>query len=136
MALAAALVIGALGITSEFVAAALYMFTPTVAALIMLLVVTRDGFFREGWKSLGLHRSGLGVWWIAIGAPLLVSVVATAIVWATSLASFVLPEIGLGGHPEWTVVIHLKDERCVGLVIEVDDPPASATAIQGALSEG
>jgi uncharacterized protein len=98
MALIAALLIRALGITSEFVAAGLYMFTPAEAALIMLLVVTRDGSSKDGWKSLGLHRLGLNVWWIAFGAPLLVSLVATAIVWATPLASFVVPEPGIGGR--------------------------------------
>jgi len=48
MALVAAMVIRTLGITSEFVAAALYMFTPAEVALIMLLMVTRDGFSSEG----------------------------------------------------------------------------------------
>ena len=48
MSLVAAMVIRTLGITSEFVAAALYMFTPAEAALIMLLMVTRDGFSSEG----------------------------------------------------------------------------------------
>ena len=38
--------------------------------------------------------------------------------------------------PEKTVVIHLKDERYARLVIEVDDPPATAVAIQGALGDG
>ncbi len=38
--------------------------------------------------------------------------------------------------PERSTVVHLKDERCARLVIEVDDPPATAAAIQGALSEG
>ena len=106
MALVAALVIRALGITSGFVAAALYMFTPAEAALIMLLIVTRDGFSREGWKVLGLHRLGLNVWWIAFLAALLVSLVATAIVWATPLASVVVPEDGVGG-------------RLIGFVIQV-----------------
>ena len=106
MALVAALVIRALGITSGFVAAALYMFTPAEAALIMLLIVTRDGFSREGWKVLGLHRLGLNVWWIAFLAALLVSLVATAIVWATPLASVVVPENGVGG-------------RLIGFVIQV-----------------
>jgi membrane protease YdiL (CAAX protease family) len=98
MALVATLVIRVLGITSEFVAAAVYMFTPAEAALIMLLVVTRDGSSKEGWKSLGLHRLCLSVWWIAFVAPLLVSLVAVAIVWATPLASFVVPGIGFGGR--------------------------------------
>ena len=37
--------------------------------------------------------------------------------------------------PERTVVIHLKDERYARLVIEVDDPPATAAAVRGALGE-
>src|SRR3712207_1412044 len=74
----------------------LWSCTPTVAALIMLLVVTREGYSRMGWKSLGLHRLGLGVWWIAFGLTLLITVTASAIVWATPLASFVAPEGGIG----------------------------------------
>src|SRR5215203_888185 len=70
----------------------LWSITPTVATLIMLLVVTRDGYSKEGWKSLGLHRLGLNVWWIAFGATLLITVAASAIVWATPLASLVMPE--------------------------------------------
>jgi hypothetical protein len=38
--------------------------------------------------------------------------------------------------PEKTVVIHLKDDLYARLVIEVNDPPATAAAIQRALSEG
>jgi membrane protease YdiL (CAAX protease family) len=74
---------------------AVWMFTPTMATLIMLLVVTREGYSKEGWKSLGLHRLGLNVLWIAFGVTLLITVAATAIVWATPLASFVLPEGGI-----------------------------------------
>jgi membrane protease YdiL (CAAX protease family) len=61
----------------------------------MLLVVTREGYSKEGWKSLGLHRLGLSVWWIAFGVTSLITLAATAIVWATPLASFVVPEGGL-----------------------------------------
>jgi membrane protease YdiL (CAAX protease family) len=74
---------------------AVWMFTPTMATLIMLLVVTREGYSKEGWKSLGLHRLGLNVLWIAFGVTLLITVAATAIVWATPLASFVIPEGGI-----------------------------------------
>jgi uncharacterized protein len=69
--------------------------TPTLATLIMLLVVTRDGYTKEGWKSLGLHRLGLNVWWIAFGVTLLITATASAIVWAAPLASFVMPEGGI-----------------------------------------
>jgi membrane protease YdiL (CAAX protease family) len=73
----------------------LWSCTPTAAALLMLLVVTREGYSREGWKVLGLHRLGLSVWWIAFGLTLLITVAASAIVWATPLASFVMPEGGI-----------------------------------------
>src|SRR5215211_4578966 len=79
----------------ELSRAALWMCTPTVATLIMLLVVTREGYSKEGWKSLGLHRLGLNVWWIAFGVTLLITVVASAVVWATPFASFALPEGGI-----------------------------------------
>jgi membrane protease YdiL (CAAX protease family) len=45
--------------------------------------------------ALGLHRLGLNVWWIAFGLTLLITVAASAIVWATPLASFTWPEGGI-----------------------------------------
>jgi hypothetical protein len=39
-------------------------------------------------------------------------------------------------NPERTVVIRLRDERYAKLVIEVEDPPATAAAIRGVLGEG
>jgi uncharacterized protein len=95
MSLGAALVIRFLELPPSLAMWTLWSITPTVAALIMLLVVTRDGYSKEGWKSLGLHRLGLNVWWIAFGATLLITVAASAIVWATPLASFVVPEGGI-----------------------------------------
>ena len=95
MAVAAALLIRFHNNTSDPVLFSIWSCTPTVATLIMLLVITRDGYSREGWKSLGLHRLGLNVWWIAFGATLLITVAASAIVWATPLASFVIPEGGI-----------------------------------------
>src|SRR5215216_4256898 len=94
MSVGAALLIRTLDL-SGFVLPAVWSSTPAVAALIMLLVVTRDGYSKEGWKSLGLHRLGLNVWWIAFGVTLLITVAASAIVWATPLASFVVPEGGI-----------------------------------------
>jgi uncharacterized protein len=94
IAVGAALLINMLGFTGGFGMFAIWMSTPTVATLVMLLVVTKDGYSKEGWKSLGLHRLGLNVWWIAFGVTLLVTVAASAVVWATPLASFVMPEGG------------------------------------------
>src|SRR5215213_5076159 len=98
LSVGAALLIRFLELPQGYVMFTIWSFTPTVAALIMLLVVTREGYSKEGWKSLGLHRLGLSVWWIAFGVTLLVTVVASAIVWATPLASFVLPEGGFGAE--------------------------------------
>src|SRR3954465_5544259 len=95
LSVGAALLIRFLDLPQGFVLFSIWSFTPTVAALIMLLVVTRDGYTKEGWKSLGLHRLGLNVWWIAFGATLLVTVAASAVVWATPLASFTMPGDGL-----------------------------------------
>src|SRR5215217_2739204 len=95
LAVGAALLIRFLDVTSNLVMFSIWSCTPTVATLIMLLVVTRDGYSKEGWKSLGLHRLGLNVWWIAFGLTFLITVAASAVVWATPLASFVVPEGGL-----------------------------------------
>src|SRR5215203_4937936 len=95
MSVGAALLIRFLELPQGYVMFTIWSFTPTVAALIMLLVVTREGYSKEGWKSLGLHRLGLNVWWIAFGVTLLITVAASAIVWATPLASFVIPEGGI-----------------------------------------
>jgi uncharacterized protein len=95
LSVGAALVIRFLELPPGLAFWTLWSITPTVATLIMLLVVTRDGYSREGWKSLGLHRLGLSVWWIAFGATLLITVAASAVVWATPLASFTMPEAGI-----------------------------------------
>ena len=95
MAVGAALSIRILELAPSMGMWVLWSITPTAAALVMLLVVTRDGYSRKGWKSLGLHRPGLNVWWIAFGGTLLITVAASAVVWATPLASFVLPEGGI-----------------------------------------
>src|SRR5215216_6480545 len=55
MAVGTALLIRMLELTPDFGLAALWSSTPAVATLIMLLVVTREGYSKEGWKSLGLH---------------------------------------------------------------------------------
>jgi uncharacterized protein len=95
MSVGAALLIKMLDLSPGFALFAIWSCTPTVAALIMLLVVTREGYSKQGWKFLGLHRLGLNVWWIAFGVTLLITVAASAIVWATPLASFIVPEGGI-----------------------------------------
>jgi uncharacterized protein len=75
LAVTVAASINLFSITSEFLSIVLYMFTPALTVLIMMLVVTREGFSREGWKLLGLHRLGLKAWWIA---PPFVNVLRTS----------------------------------------------------------
>jgi hypothetical protein len=48
------------------------MLTPAMAAVLMLLVVTPEGWSRRGWASLGLHRAGLRSWLVAVAVPMLV----------------------------------------------------------------
>jgi CAAX protease family protein len=96
LAVAAALVINTFGLSSSFLAwASVWSITPVLATLIMLLVVTRDGYSKEGWRTLGLHRLGLRVWWIAFFGTLAITLVAYAAVWLTPLASVTVPSQGV-----------------------------------------
>jgi len=95
MATVAALLIRTLGLTGGLGMWVLWSITPAAAALLMLLVVTREGYSREGLKVLGLHRPGVSVWWIAFFGTLLITVAASVVVWATPLASFVVPDGGV-----------------------------------------
>jgi uncharacterized protein len=76
----------------------LAMFTPLIAVLLMLLVVTRDGYSKAGWASLGLHRAGFQGWGIALFVPLLVLGLAYTIVWGIGVADLVVPAT-LGDTP-------------------------------------
>jgi membrane protease YdiL (CAAX protease family) len=67
------------------------MVTPTLAALAMQLVVTRDGWRRSGWAELGLGRLGTRVWGIAVGLPLAVLLISETVVRLTGLTSWHLP---------------------------------------------
>jgi len=93
----AALLINTLDLEPGFLLFAIWMSTPALATLAMLLVITRDGYSKAGWASLGVHRFGLNVWWIAFGVTLVLGVAVTSLVWATPLASFTTPKYGLLG---------------------------------------
>jgi len=49
----------------------LLMFVPTLAALVMMLIIGRDGYSREGWRRLGLGRTGVRAWPAAFLLPAL-----------------------------------------------------------------
>jgi uncharacterized protein len=69
----------------------LAMLLPTIAVLVMLLVVTRDGYSRAGWASLGVHRAGIKGWPLAVLVPLAVLGAAYGLVWTTGIATFAPP---------------------------------------------
>jgi multisubunit Na+/H+ antiporter MnhF subunit len=52
----------------------LNMFTATAGVLLMLLVVTPDGYHRAGWAQLALQRAGFRYWPLALLAPMAVLV--------------------------------------------------------------
>ena len=72
-------------------AAVFAMLTPTVSVLIMQLVVTRDGWRRGGWASLGMGRLGLRFWGIAVGLPVGLLFVSESLVGLTGLTQWHLP---------------------------------------------
>ena len=62
LAVAAALTIEAFGLGSNFFAwATVWSITPALATVIMLLVVTRDGRSKEGWRSRPAPVGAAGV---------------------------------------------------------------------------
>ncbi|HEX8509061.1 MAG TPA: type II CAAX endopeptidase family protein [Propionibacteriaceae bacterium] len=90
----------AVALTGGTTAAA--MLTPAVAVALMLLLITRQGWTRDGWASLGLHRLGLGTWPVAILLPLLIVAVGAAVVLATDAAHWQYPEQA-ANYPAWTL---------------------------------
>jgi uncharacterized protein len=71
------------------------MLTPLLAGLIMLFVVTREGYTKEGRASLGLGRLGLHWWSMAFVLPPLVLLLSYGFVWITGLANLTSPAGGL-----------------------------------------
>lgn len=69
---------------------AVAMLTPLVSVLVMLLLVTREGWTRHGWASLGLHRLGLRSWPVAVIVPTLVFTTAGVVMVVTGTASWEL----------------------------------------------
>jgi membrane protease YdiL (CAAX protease family) len=70
----------------------LHMFTPTLAGVLMMLVVTRDGYTKAAWRALGLHRAGLRWWGFALLGPLVLMAGVYAIVWLIGVGNPAMPE--------------------------------------------
>jgi membrane protease YdiL (CAAX protease family) len=80
----------------------LTMFVPAIAVLVMLLVVTRDGYSRAGWADLGLHRPGWRRWPMALLAPLLLVGAAYVVAWGSGALALAA---GIGGQTLFGVVV-------------------------------
>jgi CAAX protease family protein len=66
----------------------LNMLTPTVGVLLMLLVVTPDGYHRSGWAGLALHRPGWRAWPLALIAPTAILCVSYGVAWLVGVLSW------------------------------------------------
>lgn len=72
------------------VRAEIYMFVPVITVFIMFFIVTRDGYRKISWGSLGLHRTGKKIWLFAFFVPFTCLVVSYVLLWMTPAASFVI----------------------------------------------
>jgi uncharacterized protein len=97
----------------------IHMYTPILSVLIMMLVVTRDGYSKAGWATLGLHRLGLRWWLLALIGPLAVMSAAYGIVWNTGMAQFVLPEGFTPARLATNVAIGIGISSALGLGEEI-----------------
>jgi membrane protease YdiL (CAAX protease family) len=58
-----------------------------------MLVLTRDGYSKSGWASLGLHRlGGLRYWVLALFGPLVLMGALYGLAWISAVGQFVLPD--------------------------------------------
>ncbi len=92
------------------------MLTPALATVIMLYVLTSDGYKRKTSFSLGLTRSGWHSWGLALLLPLVVLVVTYGLGWWSGAAGFVTPT-GTGWLPDLIIDILLNLLIIVPLVI-------------------
>ena len=87
--LTASLLYPFLGRTTLFI----HTYSPTLSVLIMMLVVTRDGYSKTGWATIGLHRlGGLGYWVLALVGPLVLMVVLYGLAWISPVGQFIVPD--------------------------------------------
>ena len=67
------------------------MFTPLISVIAMFFLVTRDGYSKDAWLSLGLHRSGIRSWGLALFAPIAVVIFAYVLAWILGVVRFTSP---------------------------------------------
>ncbi|WP_374019405.1 hypothetical protein ABU162_06865 [Paenibacillus thiaminolyticus] len=76
----------------------LYMMTPAIAALLMMFLVTREGWRKRGWTSLDLFRFGWRGMLPALAIPLAIMLLSYGTFWLVGLAQIHTPD-QFGGYP-------------------------------------
>lgn len=92
------------------------MLTPALATVIMLYVLTSDGYKRKAPFSLGLTRSGWHSWSLALLSPLVVLTVTYGLGWGSGTAGFATPT-GTGWFPDLIINLLLNLLIIVPLVV-------------------
>jgi uncharacterized protein len=114
----------------------LNMLTPTIGVLVMLLVLTPDGYRRAGWAQLTLHRPGWRGWPLALIGPAAILGASYGAAWIAGVLTWdfepdvlpnliitivinsvfaVLEEIGWRGY----LLPHFGNERAIGAALVV-----------------
>jgi hypothetical protein len=75
------------------------MLTPALAAVIMLYVLTSDGYKRKAQFSLGLTRSGWHSWGLALLLPLAVLTITYGLAWLSVRRVSLPPQALAGSQP-------------------------------------
>ena len=84
LTLTASLLYPLLGEITPFI----HTYSPVLSVLIMMLVVTRDGYSKAGWTTIGLHRlGGLRYWALALLGPLVLMGVLYGLAWISPVRS-------------------------------------------------
>jgi membrane protease YdiL (CAAX protease family) len=100
----------------------LAMVMPTLTTLLMLLVVTRDGYSRAGWASLGLHRLGVKAWPLAVLVPLAVIGMAYGVVWSMGVAAFNPPaDVDAAGWATALTVGLFQNLVIIGVTVSIGE---------------
>jgi membrane protease YdiL (CAAX protease family) len=92
------------------------MLTPALATVIMLYVLTSDGYKRKVSFSLGLTRSGWHSWSLALLLPLVVLTVTYGLGWWSGTAGFATPT-GTDWFPDLIINLLLNLIIIVPLVV-------------------
>ena len=97
----------------------IHMFTPLIATLLMLLVVTRDGYTKTGWAALGMQRAGFRAWGLALLVPFLVLGFGYSVLWLTGIGSFAVPVGGIPVTLPLLLVVSIVNDSLTGFGEEI-----------------